>query len=86
MTHTLATLSNNAVASATIVFSIALLAHVAEWAGARQVVAIPEPVPIRALVPANQSDLGATKATAGDDGTALENLDRTDRFGRSLDE
>ena len=41
MTETFAHLSNNAVYSATIVFTLAMLCHVTEWAAARQLSAAP---------------------------------------------
>ena len=42
MTETLAHLSNNAMYSATIVYALAFLAHIAEWAMARDVEEVPQ--------------------------------------------
>ena len=43
MTETLAHLSNNAMYSATIVYALAMLAHVAEWAMARDLPSVARP-------------------------------------------
>ncbi len=48
MTETLAQVSNNALYSATVVYALAMLAHVAEWAMARQLPADPGAVPATA--------------------------------------
>ncbi len=84
MTQTYAHLSNNAVYSATIVFTLAMIAHVAEWAMARQLPAVSVESRPRALVAARGSSvedvpagLAAGQAVEGDD-----DLERSDRFGR----
>lgn len=82
MTHSLATLSNNAIASTTIVFSIALLAHIAEWARVRQVVAIPDELPVRALAHANSARSQFTDQRILDHAAAPEEVEERDRFGR----
>ncbi|MDX6308105.1 MAG: hypothetical protein QOI06_1151 [Nocardioidaceae bacterium] len=97
MTETYAHLSNNAVYSATIVFTLAMIAHVAEWALARQLTA-PLAGPLqRALVPARTAGSGvvdgavtgtsaADAAGSGDAHAAAardgDDLERSDRFGR----
>ncbi len=96
MTQTLSELSNNAVASATIVFTLALFAHIFEWAMARQ-------LPAAAVVSAGRRTrhhelvaAGAGSATVPDAGHAGRQLggtgavpdvdpdevERSDRFGR----
>ena len=45
-TEALAQLSNVAVASATVVLALACLAHIAEWAAAREVRPVREAVPV----------------------------------------
>jgi cytochrome c-type biogenesis protein CcsB len=89
LTQTFANLSNNAVYSATFVFVLAMLAHIAEWALARQVVSVP-PVPGRTLVSAGGMEASGTIPDA--DGTpplgtatgsrAEDDEERSDRFGR----
>jgi hypothetical protein len=82
VTETYAHLSNNAVYSATIVFTLAMFAHVVEWAMARQLVAVPTRSERRALVsagdrPAGDSGTGQVAAEVDED-----DLERSDRFGR----
>jgi cytochrome c-type biogenesis protein CcsB len=83
VTETYAHLSNNAVYSATIVFTLAMLAHVAEWAMARQLVAVPATSERRALVSAGDqrtpAALAPPEAAAVDDD---DDLERSDRYGR----
>ena len=63
MTETFAHLSNNAVYSATFIFTFAMIAHVAEWAAARQLTAPPTRAEQRALVSAQtRQSLVATVA------------------------
>jgi cytochrome c-type biogenesis protein CcsB len=92
VTETFAHLSNNAVYSATVVFTLAMLAHVAEWASARQLSAVPTRSEQRALVSARSREGAAASVApappappaAGappvDDEADLE---RSDRFGRT---
>ncbi len=84
MTQTYAQLSNNAVYSATIVFTLAMIAHVAEWASARQVAAAPVQASQRALVAAPGSAASDYSASAGAASLAVdqEDLERSDRYGR----
>ena len=91
MTERYAELSNNAVYSATIVLTLALLAHVAEWAMARQLPA-PESVAARerALVPVPEVAGGSAvvdRSGGGSDSLAPTaaydaGLERSDRYGR----
>jgi len=81
MIETFTRLSNNAVYSATIVFTLAMIAHVAEWAMARQLTAPPVKSQQRALVapvgaPVMEGPPSSPPA-AGEDG-----LERSDRYGR----
>jgi cytochrome c-type biogenesis protein CcsB len=89
VTETFAHLSNNAVYSATIIFTFALIAHIAEWAMARQLTAAPAVQAVRPLVAAP----GATGSSvltderppggAGSVGpNAAEDVERSERFGR----
>ncbi len=86
MTETYAHLSNNAVYSATIIFTLAMLAHVAEWAMAHQLVAVPTRTEPRALVAAGDRGVDPTQGRVGappvhgvDD---VDDLERSDRYGR----
>jgi cytochrome c-type biogenesis protein CcsB len=86
VTETYAHLSNNAVYSATIIFTLAMLAHVAEWAMARQLVAVPTRTAQRALVSAGDRGVDPTTAP-GEAGPGLpvgqeDDLERSDRYGR----
>ena len=88
MTETFAHLSNNAMYSATIVYALAMLAHVIEWAMARDLAGAPVPAKRRTpqLVP--------SAARAGDDEAppvhvpvdpsqpSDEEIERTDKYGR----
>jgi cytochrome c-type biogenesis protein CcsB len=86
VTETFAHLSNNAVYSATIVFTLAMLAHVTEWALARQLSAAPAGVAQRALVPApaapasGVSSTGGVSLAGGDEDD--DDVERSDRWGR----
>jgi cytochrome c-type biogenesis protein CcsB len=89
VTQTYAHLSNNAVYSATVVFTLAMLAHVAEWAMARQLVAAPTQTERRALVSAGDHAAPTLAATPGaavpsDASVAVDDddLERSDRYGR----
>ena len=52
MTQTLAHLSNDTMYAATVVYALAMLSHMAEWAMARQLPAAVQPAKRRTLVPA----------------------------------
>ncbi|MGH3500971.1 MAG: c-type cytochrome biogenesis protein CcsB, partial [Nocardioidaceae bacterium] len=93
--ETLSQLSNNAVYSATIVFTFALLAHVAEWAMARQLPTAEEELGSRALVGAGAREMdgdapgapaGPTTGSTETGATAVagedDEVERSDRFGR----
>ena len=83
MTEMLAEFSNRALYSATVVYALAMLAHIAEWALARQLVQQPA-----ALVPAAMdgpvASARARATAAGSSGGAAGSVghDRSDRFGR----
>ena len=94
MTQTLAELSNNATYSATVVYVLAMLAHVAEWARAHR---LPADIDARydtALVAAGTPRQGRTADPAsGSAGTAdggvdesaahrADDIERTDKAGR----
>jgi cytochrome c-type biogenesis protein CcsB len=95
VTETLASLSNNALYSATVVYVLAMLAHVLEWAMARDLPA-PEVSASPALVGSGSSGTGAHAAQSGfsprgpaDGSGAAQALpdgddpaERSDRFGR----
>jgi cytochrome c-type biogenesis protein CcsB len=86
VTETFAHLSNNAMYSATIVYAIAMLAHVTEWAMARELVGAPAPERLQsaALVPATSGatppalSSGVPTPTTNTD----DEIERSDRFGR----
>jgi cytochrome c-type biogenesis protein CcsB len=80
VTETFAHLSNNAVYSATIVFTLAMLAHVIEWAAARELVAAPSRAERRALVTASTGSAGVVGVPAASNDP--EEVERSDRFGR----
>jgi len=91
VTETFAHLSNNAVYSATIVFTLAMIAHVAEWAMARQVAAVPARSVPRALVAASGPPLAAVPPAGSPPPAASpapspsvdeDGLERSDRYGR----
>jgi cytochrome c-type biogenesis protein CcsB len=95
VTQTWAQISNNALYSATIVYVVAMLAHVAEWAMARQLPA-EATAPRPALVPARAAaSVSAAAAAAGGQPTRAsipdvaapdspddDDVERSDRFGR----
>ena len=90
MTETLATLSNNSLYSATVVYALAMLAHVAEWAMAHT---LPADVPLPgrgrrgALVPSGPS---SSSVGGGEPppvvplppAASAEEVERSDRYGR----
>jgi cytochrome c-type biogenesis protein CcsB len=88
VTETYAHLSNNAVYSATIIFTLAMLAHVAEWAMARELVAVPSRSERRALVAAGDrlpevSDVWSpTAGVAASPAEPAEDVERSDHYGR----
>ncbi|MDQ3592419.1 MAG: c-type cytochrome biogenesis protein CcsB [Actinomycetota bacterium] len=90
MTETLATLSNNTLYSATVVYALAMLAHVAEWAMAHQ---LPAEVSMSgrgrrsALVSSRASSSAgsgeeAASAVAPAPAASEEEVERSDRYGR----
>ena len=88
MTQTLAEFSNNAMYSATIVYALAMLAHVAEWAMARQLTSDPV-ADRRALVSAGSlSDVPASPVAPDlqrqrqSPPSTPDDVERSDRFGR----
>ena len=87
MTETLAQFSNNAMYSATVVYALAMLAHLAEWAMARQLPADQTlrepawagPLPVGDPVTSPMVEpVETTRAT----GPADSDIERSDRFGR----
>ncbi len=92
MTDTLSQLSNLAITGATIVYFVAMLAHVTEWASARQITATPvvarPALRRRVTVPATAAP--ATTMPASDvpapdrNSDGEENIDRFGRIGFSL--
>ncbi len=90
MTETYAHLSNNAMISATVVYTLAMLAHMVEWAMARDIVTTVAPTrAASALVPASsaadQSSTSLPPADASPDLSAADREtpeERSDRFGR----
>ncbi len=94
MIETLAELSNNAMYSATVVYALAMLAHVAEWAMARTLPADEATAGGRsALVSAGRTtasldaDAGAADpppgvAIAASSGATPAEVERSDKFGR----
>ncbi|MGI8576821.1 MAG: c-type cytochrome biogenesis protein CcsB [Nocardioidaceae bacterium] len=87
MTDTLAHLSNNAIYSATIVYALAMLSHVVEWAMARQLTTNPAPAGralvgaggVAAKVPATAADPAEVN---GPSAPTDDDVERSDRFGR----
>jgi cytochrome c-type biogenesis protein CcsB len=81
VTQTLATFSNSAIVAATVVYALALLAHAAEWALARQ---LPTSTTAseRVLVRAG-SDASAPSPSAPTDTPDGPEFERSDRFGRT---
>lgn len=84
MTETLAQISNNAMYSATIVYALAMLAHIAEWAMARDLAPDPAQARPRALVgAAADAPAGPTAAAAAPPAAPSDDeVERSDRFGR----
>ncbi len=85
MTEQLAELSNNAMYSATIVYALALLAHIVEWAMARELTG-DAPAVRRSLVSSTAgvaSGVGGPKPPIPPERTSSEEeIERSDRFGR----
>jgi len=90
VTETFTRLSDNAVYSATVVFTLAMLAHVAEWAMARQLTAVPTRAEQRALVSA-RTRASLVTHSGGSPGVTdppdlpvnnEDDLERSDRYGR----
>ncbi|MEP6667263.1 MAG: c-type cytochrome biogenesis protein CcsB [Nocardioidaceae bacterium] len=86
MTETLAHFSNSAMYSATVVYALAMLAHVAEWAMARQLVGDDA---LTSSTPALVSARGAAAGTSGHAAPSASqasssdaDVERSDRFGR----
>ncbi len=84
-TQALAHLSNNAIYSATIVYALAMLAHMAEWAMARDLTSetAPTPRPLVATAAGGATAAGPLRrelASSGSDDD--EDVERSDRFGR----
>jgi len=89
VTETLATLSNNTLYSATVVYALAMLAHVAEWAMAHRLPADVSPAgrgQRSALVPSGASSASvggeAPPAVAPPPVASEEEVERSDRYGR----
>ncbi len=89
MTETLATVSNNMLYSATVVYALALLAHVAEWAMAHKLPADDEAAGSRggalvatgsvsSPVASSASPLGATSPET----RSVNEVERSDKYGR----
>jgi cytochrome c-type biogenesis protein CcsB len=94
VTETFAHLSNNALISATVVYVLAMLAHMVEWAMARDLTA-EQVTPHSALVAAagisapvdhpargGSSTVPASAEAPGQSAAAEEAVERSDRFGR----
>ncbi len=83
MTQALATFNNHAIVAATVVYALALLAHAAEWAAARQL-PVDNTVGERELLRVGAA-AGAGSSVADDAGAdgPGEVLERSDRFGRT---
>jgi cytochrome c-type biogenesis protein CcsB len=88
VTETFAQLSNNAMYSATIVYALAMLACIAEWAMARDLVETGVPAQQRtALVPASAEGTSAPVDAGTTGGPVVseaseEAIERSDRYGR----
>jgi cytochrome c-type biogenesis protein CcsB len=83
MTETLAHFSNNAMYSATVVYALAMLAHMAEWALARQLVSdVANTRPVSATVPATAAADPTDTRGQPAPGSPDEDVERSDRFGR----
>ncbi|HEY7044715.1 MAG TPA: c-type cytochrome biogenesis protein CcsB [Nocardioidaceae bacterium] len=85
MTETFAHLSNNAMYSATIVYALAMLAHVVEWAKARDLPPTPSQTLVRSAANVSASAVpsppGLHDPAKGAEPTEDE-IERTDRWGR----
>ncbi len=88
MTETYANLSNNAIISATVVYTLAMLAHMVEWAMARDLVSAAAPGrSSQALIPAlsRPDDFAPPVASAAVSAAEVNSdaaVERSDRFGR----
>jgi cytochrome c-type biogenesis protein CcsB len=88
VTHTLATVSNNAMYSATFVYVLAMMAHIVEWAMARQlpsdavVTASASPVPATVPDTGSRPIIPPPPAARADAPPTEDDLERADRFGR----
>jgi cytochrome c-type biogenesis protein CcsB len=80
VTSTLATFSNHAIVAATVVYALALVAHAAEWALARQLPA-QSTAADRVLVRAGSS--GAASPASSSAGPDAPDGERSDMFGRT---
>jgi cytochrome c-type biogenesis protein CcsB len=88
LTETFAHLSNNALISATVVYALAMVAHIVEWAMARDLTAA-QVAPRSALVAAGSTDgrrdqIGTAPGPVGTGGGAGDEAaaERSERFGR----
>lgn len=80
-TEALAQLSNNAMYSATVVYALAMLSHVCEWAMARDLA--PEPAPQRrSLVSAGPGSAPQVQVAPQPPAPERADVERSDRFGR----
>jgi cytochrome c-type biogenesis protein CcsB len=94
VTETFAHLSNNALISATVVYVLAMLAHMVEWAMARDltaeqvaphsalVAAAGVPAPVDHPARGGASTVSASAEAPGQSAAAEEAVERSDRFGR----
>ena len=93
MTETLAHLSNNAMYSATIVYALAFLAHIAEWAMARDLPVAQDDAPmvrsavsVPAAATAATNVVGSAPDVPGDEARNTDGgetpAERSDRYGR----
>jgi cytochrome c-type biogenesis protein CcsB len=73
----LAEFSNGAITAATVVYALAMLSHITEWARARE-------LPAAAQVLATVPDLSERPhaIAGGDSDTSAEEVERSDKFGR----
>jgi cytochrome c-type biogenesis protein CcsB len=87
-TESLAELSNTALVSATIVYALAMLSHVVEWAMARDLTGAPaaaRPALVNAgsdQAPADTTVVGAGGGTPAAAGPSDDEVERSDKFGR----
>jgi cytochrome c-type biogenesis protein CcsB len=81
VTQTLATFSNSAIVAATVVYALAMLAHAAEWALARQLPTSATAAE-RVLVTAG-SDASVASPSGATNAPDEPGMERSDRFGRT---